>query len=50
MVVGGVVPPADHDALRAMGVTAIFGPGTVLAAAAGEILDALAASAEPDGS
>jgi methylmalonyl-CoA mutase len=45
VVVGGVVPPQDHEALRAMGVAAIFGPGTVLAHAAAEILDALGARA-----
>ena len=28
IVVGGVVPPQDHDALRAAGAAAIFGPGT----------------------
>jgi len=42
VVVGGVVPPRDHDALRAAGATAIFGPGTAIPAAADEILDALA--------
>jgi methylmalonyl-CoA mutase len=42
VVVGGVVPPRDHDALRAAGATAIFGPGTPVPAAADEILDALA--------
>jgi methylmalonyl-CoA mutase len=26
VVVGGVIPPADHQALREMGVAAIFGP------------------------
>jgi len=34
IVVGGVVPPDDHDALRAAGAAEIFGPGTVLADAA----------------
>jgi methylmalonyl-CoA mutase len=42
IVVGGVVPPQDHEALRAAGVAAIFGPGTVIAEAADEVLDALA--------
>jgi methylmalonyl-CoA mutase len=41
VVVGGVVPPQDYDALRAAGVAAIFGPGTVIAEAAIEVLDAL---------
>ncbi len=38
VVVGGVVPPQDHDALKNAGVTAIFGPGTVIAEAATELL------------
>lgn len=41
VVVGGVIPPQDHDALRGMGVAEIFTPGTVLADAALRILDAL---------
>jgi methylmalonyl-CoA mutase len=41
IVVGGVVPPQDHEALKKMGVRAIFGPGTVLTDAASELLDAL---------
>jgi methylmalonyl-CoA mutase len=46
IVVGGVVPPADHAALRELGVAAIFGPGTVLAQAAATVLDQLAAKLE----
>ncbi len=38
VVVGGVVPPQDYAALNAMGVAAIFGPGTVIADAAREVL------------
>jgi methylmalonyl-CoA mutase len=34
IVVGGVIPPQDYDALRAAGAAAIFAPGTVLADAA----------------
>ena len=41
VVVGGVVPPQDHEALHALGVAAIFGPGTVIPDAAGELLDRL---------
>jgi methylmalonyl-CoA mutase len=41
VVVGGVVPPQDYDALRAAGARAIFGPGTVIAEAAVALLDAL---------
>ena len=34
VVVGGVIPPQDYDALLAAGATAIYPPGTVIAAAA----------------
>jgi methylmalonyl-CoA mutase len=42
VVVGGVIPPDDVPKLLAMGVAAVFTPGTVLTDAAREILDALA--------
>jgi methylmalonyl-CoA mutase len=45
VVVGGVVPPQDHEALRAMGVAEIFGPGTELTDAAMRVLDAIEAAA-----
>ena len=38
VVAGGVIPDQDHDALRAAGVRFIFGPGTVIADAAVELL------------
>jgi methylmalonyl-CoA mutase len=41
IVVGGVVPPQDHDALHRAGAAAIFPPGTVIADAAAELLDEL---------
>jgi methylmalonyl-CoA mutase len=41
IVVGGVVPPDDYAALREAGAAAIFGPGTVIAEAAGALLDRL---------
>jgi methylmalonyl-CoA mutase len=41
IVVGGVIPPQDHDALRDAGAAAIFGPGTVIAQAALDLLAAL---------
>ncbi|HEY2205109.1 MAG TPA: methylmalonyl-CoA mutase [Pseudonocardia sp.] len=41
VVVGGVIPPDDFDALREAGAAAIFPPGTVIADAAGELLDTL---------
>ncbi|NOK11236.1 methylmalonyl-CoA mutase [Corallococcus exercitus] len=46
VVVGGVIPPQDYDALRAAGAAAIFGPGTVIAKAAIELLDKLASEQE----
>jgi methylmalonyl-CoA mutase len=42
IVVGGVVPPQDHEALRQAGASAIFGPGTVLTEAADAVLSELA--------
>ncbi|MDE2578704.1 MAG: methylmalonyl-CoA mutase [Hyphomicrobiales bacterium] len=41
IVVGGVIPPQDFDALRAAGASAIFPPGTVIAEAAGGLIDEL---------
>jgi methylmalonyl-CoA mutase len=38
VVVGGVVPPDDHDELKRQGASAIFGPGTPIAAAARTVL------------
>ena len=42
IVVGGVVPPQDHAALKAAGAAAIFPPGTVIAEAAETVLNELA--------
>ncbi|NUT52457.1 MAG: methylmalonyl-CoA mutase [Saccharothrix sp.] len=42
IVVGGVIPPQDFDALREAGAAAIFPPGTVIADAAGDLLRRLA--------
>jgi methylmalonyl-CoA mutase len=50
VVVGGVIPPGDYDALRAAGASAIFGPGTVIAEAAGELLALLERDASAAGS
>ena len=44
VVVGGVIPPEDFEALRRMGVAAIFTPGTVIAEAAADLLDKLSAA------
>ena len=41
IVVGGVVPPQDYDALKTAGAEAIFPPGTVIAEAAEALLAAL---------
>jgi methylmalonyl-CoA mutase len=41
VVVGGVIPPEDFQALRDAGVAAIFSPGTVVPEAAIEVLDRL---------
>ena len=43
IVVGGVVPPQDHEALLAAGAAAIFGPGTVISDAAESLLATLEA-------
>lgn len=42
IVVGGVIPPRDYDELHAAGASAIFGPGTVIADAAADLLRKLA--------
>jgi methylmalonyl-CoA mutase len=41
IVVGGVVPPQDYDALYKSGAEAIFPPGTVIAEAAEKLLKSL---------
>jgi len=41
IVVGGVVPPQDYEALRKAGAEAIFPPGTVVADAAEELIHTL---------
>jgi len=41
IVVGGVIPPQDFEALYDAGASAIFPPGTVIADAAGDLLEAL---------
>jgi methylmalonyl-CoA mutase len=41
VVVGGVIPPQDYDALFAAGAAAVFGPGTVIPEAANQLLDKL---------
>ncbi|GAB4225489.1 MAG: methylmalonyl-CoA mutase [Methyloligellaceae bacterium] len=41
IVVGGVIPPQDYDALYKAGAKAIFGPGTVIADAAADLIEKL---------
>lgn len=41
VVVGGVIPREDYDALYAAGATAIFGPGSPVVQSADEVLDLL---------
>jgi methylmalonyl-CoA mutase len=38
IVVGGVIPPADHDVLFKAGASAVFGPGTNIPGAAADLL------------
>jgi methylmalonyl-CoA mutase len=47
VVVGGVIPAQDYDMLRDAGVQAIFGPGTNLVEAAGEVLKLLGHNLPP---
>ena len=47
VVVGGVIPPADHDALYRQGVVGVFGPGTPITQSAGELLNLLVESYGP---
>jgi methylmalonyl-CoA mutase len=44
IVVGGVIPPQDYQALYDAGASAIFGPGTVVTDAAVRVLDAIEAN------
>jgi methylmalonyl-CoA mutase len=41
IVVGGVIPPQDFQAVRDAGASAIFPPGTVIADAAEQLIDEL---------
>ena len=42
VVVGGVIPPQDYPFLEDIGVAAVFGPGTNIVDAAGQVLDLIA--------
>jgi methylmalonyl-CoA mutase len=41
VVVGGIIPPADYEALSSAGVVGIYGPGTPVTESASLVLDAL---------
>ncbi len=41
VTIGGVIPPQDYDKLYKMGVAGIFGPGTVIADAATDLMKKL---------
>jgi methylmalonyl-CoA mutase len=41
IVVGGVIPPQDYDALTEAGAAAIFPPGTPILNAASDLLEKL---------
>ena len=38
VICGGVIPPQDYDEMQALGVAAIFGPGTNILVAARQVL------------
>ena len=44
VVCGGVIPPQDHDALKAVGVAAVYGPGTNIPQAAREVIELIKAA------
>ncbi len=47
VIVGGVIPPQDYDFLFDKGVLGVFGPGTILSEAAGQILQLMLDQLEP---
>jgi methylmalonyl-CoA mutase len=47
IIVGGVIPPQDFDALRSAGAAAIFPPGTVIADSAIRMLELLDGKTDP---
>ncbi|MFZ5564421.1 MAG: methylmalonyl-CoA mutase [Thermodesulfobacteriota bacterium] len=44
VVAGGIIPPADYDFLKSAGVSAVFGPGTVITDSANQVLNVLEAA------
>lgn len=49
VIVGGVIPPQDYQFLYDAGVAGVFGPGTIIAVAAQEILKKLMSGEESEG-
>ena len=49
IVVGGVIPPGDYDALFEAGATAVFGPGTNIPEAAADLIEKLNTALGYDG-
>ena len=47
VVVGGVIPPADHAALHEAGCAFVFGPGTVIPEAVEKVLAKLCPEPTP---
>jgi methylmalonyl-CoA mutase len=47
VVCGGVIPPQDYDALKAVGVAAVYGPGTNIPDAAREVIELIKAARLP---
>jgi len=43
VIVGGIIPPQDHDSLKAAGIAAIYGPGTHIPTAIDQVLALLEA-------
>ena len=41
VVAGGVIPPADHEFLKELGVASVFGPGTRIPEAALKVLESI---------
>jgi methylmalonyl-CoA mutase len=50
VIAGGVIPQQDYDFLYNAGVSAVFGPGTVIPRAAKQILDTLIQNYSDNGS
>jgi methylmalonyl-CoA mutase len=47
VVAGGVIPSRDYEFLQRAGVSAVFGPGTVIAKAAKTVIEKLLATGQP---